>query len=69
MTPKVIMGRACLLCSHRKLYILRFDCAAKLRCVNTRCPCSLWTEILCILCSGTMDVSSIYHLFCSLEIK
>ena len=69
MTPKVIMGRACLLCSHKKLYILRFDCAAKLRCVNTRCPCSLWTEILCILCSGTMDVSSIYHLFCSLEIK
>lgn len=69
MTLEVIMGRACLLCSHKKLYILRFGYAAKLRFVNTRCPCSLWTKILCILCSGTMDVSSIYHLFYSLWIK
>ena len=62
-TPKVIMRSACLLCSHKRLYILRFGCAAKFRCVNTRCPCSLWTEFLCIPCSGTVDMSSIYHLY------
>lgn len=57
-TPKVAMRFACPLGSHKRLYILRFGCATKRWCVNTRCPCSLWTEIFCILCSNTVDVSS-----------
>lgn len=57
--PKLLWGSARPLCSHKRFHILRFGCVAKLsKCVNTRCPCSVCTEKLCIPFCGIVDVSS-----------